>query len=618
MIPIRDYAVIGDCRTAALVSRDGSMDWLCWPRFDSPSIFGAILDDRAGRWRLAPAAPRSSTRWYIEGTNVLQTRFETPAGSAVVTDLMPVASERDKRALFLPDHEILRVVECERGEVDLLMRFEPRPDYARRRPRVRDAGALGVRIETPQGLLVLRTDMPLDGVDDGGVRATATLAAGQTAHASLTFADDWPAVLPPLGEWSRQAVARSVAWWRDWASRITYDGPARAAIVRSALALKLLAYAPSGAVVAAPTTSLPERIGGDLNWDYRFCWLRDASLTVRALFGLGCVEEADAFISWLLQTTRLTRPELRILYDVHGNQPGHERILGHFGGYQGSGPVRIGNAATGQLQLDVYGEVIDAVTHFVRTGGTFDRETERMLCAFGRYVCRHWHEPDEGIWEPRSGRGHNTHSRVLCWTALDRLLQLHAKGHLPGAPVAELERTRELVRRDVVERAWNADLGSYVARLDGDRLDASLLLLPWYGFEDARSDRMRRTYARIQEHLGAGDGLLYRYRTGESPGEGAFGICSFWGAEYLALGGGTPEEARTTLERLCGYANDVGLFAEEIDPRTGAALGNFPQAFTHVGLVNAALSLAERLEGGKPLERAVPARPRRQDAREAV
>ncbi|HEX6464038.1 MAG TPA: glycoside hydrolase family 15 protein, partial [Vicinamibacterales bacterium] len=530
--------------------------------------------------------------------------------------LMPIASEAEKRMLLLPDHEILRIVECEHGEVQIEMRLEPRPDYTRDSARVQNAGSLGIRMETPQGLLVLRTDALIDGVADGVVRARIALRTGQTCHASLTFADDWPAVLPPLGEWSREAVVRSVRWWREWASRITYDGAARDAVIRSALVLKLLAFAPSGAVVAAPTTSLPERVGGDLNWDYRFCWLRDASLTVRALFGLGCVDEADAFLSWLLHTTRLTRPELRILYDVYGNTPSDERILSKLSGYSGSRPVRIGNAATEQLQLDVYGEVIDAATHFVRTGGTFDRETEQMLCAFGEYVCRHWNEPDEGIWEPRSGKGHNTHSRVLCWAALDRLLQLHSKGHLRNASVPEIQRNRDLIRKDVQERGWNADLGSYVARLDGDRLDASLLLLAWYGFEDARSDRMRKTFARIQRDLGAGNGLLYRYRTPDSPGEGTFGICSFWGAEYLALGGGTVDEAREMLERLCSYGNDVGLFAEEIDPDTGAALGNFPQAFTHVGLINAALSLARRLEGEKPLDRGVPARPPEAQARQ--
>ena len=580
-------------------------------------MFAAILDHAKGAWSLAPAAPFSSTRTYLRDTNVLQTHFHSSSGSVTLTDLMPVASEHEKRTLLVPDHEILRVVECERGEVEIHMRLEPRPDYARERSRIRDAGALGVRIETNQGLLLLRTEVPVEVPGDGSIRARTTLRAGQSLHASLTFADTWPAVVPPLGEWSRAAVARTVAWWRSWASRITYDGPARDAVVRSALALKLLVYAPSGAVIAAPTTSLPERIGGDLNWDYRFCWLRDASLTVRALFGLGCVEEADAFISWLLHTTRLTQPQLRILYDVYGNRPAAERILAEFDGYRASRPVRIGNGAIEQVQLDVYGEVIDAATQFVRTGGTFDRDTERMLCACGEYVCGHWNEPDEGIWEPRSGKGHNTHSRVLCWAALDRLIRLHAKGHLVGASIARFETHRDLIRKDVLAHAWNHDMDSYVARLGGDRLDASLLLLAWYGFEEARSERMRKTYARIQQHLGAGNGLLYRYRTGDSPGEGAFGICSFWGAEYLALGGGTVEDAQATLERLCGYANDVGLFAEEIDPQTGAALGNFPQAFTHVGLINAALSLTRRLEGEAPLEQAVPVRPPHARAPEA-
>lgn len=617
MTGIQDYALIGDCRTAALVSRHGSIDWLCWPRFDSPSVFGALLDPAAGRWSLQPVAPFSAKRWYIDNTNVLQTRLETPSGSVLITDLMPVASEEDKRALLMPDHEILRIAECERGEVELEMRLEPRPGYAQRQVEIRDAGALGIRFEMRDGTLVLRTDARTVRTIDRSVLARTTLRAGEALHASLTFADEWPAILPPLGEWSRQAVARSVAWWQGWTSRITYNGPSRDAVVRSALALKLMAYAPSGALVAAPTTSLPERVGGDLNWDYRFCWLRDASLTVRALFGLGCIDEADAFLSWLLHTTRLTRPKLRILYDLYGNLPARERILSQFDGYHGSRPVRIGNAATGQLQLDVYGEVIDAVTHFVGTGGAFDREVEQMLYGFGEYVCRHWNEPDEGIWEPRSGKGHNTHSRILCWTALDRLLHLQAKGHLPRAPVADFERTRERIRQDVMDHAWNGELGSYVARFGSERLDASLLLLAWYGFEDAGSDRMRGTYARIRRDLGAGNGLLYRYRTGESPGEGAFGICSFWGVEYLALGGGTAAEARETFERLCRYANDVGLFAEEIDPQTGAALGNFPQAFTHVGLINAALSLTRRLQGEEPLERPVPTRQPEAQAQEA-
>lgn len=606
MMEIHDYAAIGDGRTVALVSRNGSIDWLCWPRFDSPSIFGAILDASAGCWRLAPTTPFRVNRRYVDDTNVLETRFDTDAGTLVVTDLMPVASEQDKARLTLPDHEILRVAECVSGEVELEMRLVPRAGYGSRPGRIRDAGPLGVRVEMGGDLLILRTDLGLDISAGGEIVGRGRLRAGEVVHASLTFADDWPAVLPPLGDWSRLAIARAVAWWRDWASRIRYEGPGRDMVIRSALALKLLVYAPSGAVVAAPTTSLPERIGGDLNWDYRFCWLRDAALTVRALVALGCMPEAHAFVSWLLHTTRLTQPELRILYDVYGNAPPVECLLEDLAGYQGSRPVRVGNAATEQRQLDVYGEVIDAVTHFVRAGGTLDRDTERMLCAFGEYVCRHWQEPDEGIWEPRSGQAHNTHSRVLCWTALDRLLQLHADGHVRRAPVTKFQENRERIRRDVETRGWNPAIGSYVSQLDGDDLDATLLLLPWYGFEDAGSHRMRATYRRVRERLGAGDALLYRYRSGESPGEGAFGICSFWGAEYVALGGGTVDEARDLFEGVCAHANDVGLFAEEIDPGTGAALGNFPQAFTHVGLINAAVTLARRIEGAPPIERRLP------------
>jgi GH15 family glucan-1,4-alpha-glucosidase len=518
---------------------------------------------------------------------------------------MPVVSEEEKEKLLVPEHEILRLVKCEKGEVEVEVVFEPRPRYAQGCVRLQDYRSLGLRVETGHGLLTLRSSVPLNSREDGTAYALVRLRAGETIDFSLTFAVDWPAVLPSLGERSREAIARSINWWQHWASRLKYDGPGRNAVIRSALVLRLLFYAPSGAIVAAPTTSLPERLGGDLNWDYRFCWLRDASLTVRALFGLGCAEEAEAFVSWLLQSTRLTRPELRILYDVYGNAPEPERTLDHLAGYHSSRPVRIGNAADGQLQLDVYGEVIDALTHFVGSDGVLDRETRKMICGFGDYVCRNWQKPDEGIWEPRSGASHNTHSRVLCWTALDRLLALHARGHLPEAPVDYFHKNREEIRREIEEHAWNPGLESYAAQLDGAELDASLLLLSWYGFDQASSYRMRQTYARIRERLGAGDGLLYRYRAAESQGESAFGICSFWGAEYLALGGGSAQEAREVFERLLGYANDLGLFAEEIDPETGGALGNFPQAFTHVGLINAALSLAKRLQGQEPLERRI-------------
>lgn len=601
---IDDHAIIGDGRSAALVSLRGAIDWLCWPRFDSPSVFGAILDEGAGYWTVSPTGRFRSERRYVPGTNVLETRFVTGAGTLLVTDFMPVASDAERRGLLLPDHAIVRLASCEGGEVELETVFEPRPSYGRDRPRLRDAGRLGIRAETQAGLLTLRAGLPLAVEDGARVVGRIRLGEGETCDLVLTLASAWPAVLPPLGASSREALDRTVRFWSAWSARVRYDGPARDAVVRSALALRLLVYAPSGAVVAAPTTSLPERVGGDLNWDYRFCWLRDAALTVRAMFGLGFREEADAFVSWLLHSTRLTQPELRVLYDVYGNQPAPERTLDHLAGHRGSRPVRIGNGAANQLQLDVYGEVIEAVAHFVRSGGTLDRDTQKMLCAFGEYVCRNWQRPDEGIWEPRSGARHHTHSRVLCWAALDRLLGMHAKGHLRGAPADLFERNRAAIRREVLERGWNAQLGSYVARLDGDELDAGLLLIPWYGFEDASSERMKATVRRIRERLGARDGLLYRYLGSDSAGEGAFGVCGFWGAEALAMGAGTAGEAREVFERLCGFANDVGLFAEEIDPRTGDGVGNFPQAFTHVGLINAALSLQRRLRGAEPLARA--------------
>jgi GH15 family glucan-1,4-alpha-glucosidase len=591
-VPIADYAVIGDCRSAALVSRVGAIDWLCWPRFDSPSLFGALLDPDGGSWQIAPTAPFGSTRAYVEATNVLRTVFETATGCVVVTDFMAVASEEDKRRQLMPDHELLRIVECTRGEVELEQRFVPRPGYGRR-ARLVDGGALGLRFAANGGLVTLRTDLPLRRIEDSA-HGCVRLRAGDTRYASASFADERPAVLPPIGLPSQRALQRTIDWWRGWSARLRYDGPFRPAVLRSALALKLLVFSPSGAVLAAPTTSLPERIGGDLNWDYRYCWLRDASLTTRALLAIGYEDEAEAFAGWLNYSTRLTRPELRTLYDVFGNPPGRERTIDHWRGFENSRPVRIRNAANTQKQLDVYGEVIDSTAQLARQGMRLDRETQRMLVGFGEYVCRHWREPDEGIWEPRSGQAMHTHSRLLCWTALDRLIELEERGLLARAPVERFAVERAAIRDEIETRAWNPALGSYVSTLDSDELDATLLLLAWYGFEDASSPRMRGTYARVRAELGAGDGLLRRYRGGESPGEGAFGVCSFWGAEHLALGGGSPEDAEAALAKLLAHANDVGLFAEEIDPDSGAALGNFPQAFSHVGLINAAVSLARR------------------------
>lgn len=594
---IQDYAAIGDGRSAALVSRDGFIDWLCWPRFDSPSWFGSLLDQRlGGSWSITPTEPAVVTRGYIDDTNVLQTRFHTATAVLVLTDFMPAAAEEQKRRMLWPEHELLRKVECEQGEVEVQVRFDPRPDYGRARIAIRDAVALGLRIKMGANLFTLRSDVKFTPAAEGGASARLIVRAGESIAFSLSYSAEGPAVLPPLGELISEKFALTVAWWQRWASRARYSGPYRDQVVRSALALKLMTYAPSGAIIAAPTTSLPERVGGDLNWDYRFCWLRDAAFTARALFGLGYEEEAEAFVSWMLHATRLTRPELRVIYDVYGESNPEETELPHLEGYMGSRPVRIGNATRDQLQLDVYGEVIEAVTHFVSRDGRLDRETQTMLRHFGQYVCRHWHEPDNGIWEPRGERQHFTHSRLLCWVALDRLLEMHAQGRISGIPMELFAQHREQIRRDIEERGWNKKLESYTQVLGGDTFDATVLLLAFHGFDKASSWRMRRTYQRIQERLGAGPGLLYRYEQSFMGREGAFALCSFWIADFLARGGGTLKEAHRAFAETLAYANDLGLFAEEIDPKTGDALGNFPQAFTHVGLINAALSLVERQE----------------------
>jgi GH15 family glucan-1,4-alpha-glucosidase len=596
---IDDYALVGDCRSAALVSRCGSIDWLCWPRFDSPAIFAALLDrHHAGYWSISPVGDCRFERAYIRDSNVLKTEFICSAGRGTLTDLMPVAREEFKRQNMLPDHEILRHVACSQGELLLEIDFRPRADYGAKPVKVRDLGACGLRLDVGRGAYWLRSTIPLT-VEADHAHARIILQRGEELQFSFTYAEESPSVLPPLGETARAAVARTVAWWQEWAGQANYHGPYRDAVVRSALVLKLLAYAPSGAIVAAPTTSLPERIGDNLNWDYRYCWLRDASLTIRALLGLGYMDEAESFLTWLLHATRLTQPELRILYTVFGEIAPHEKELEHLGGYCGSSPVRVGNGARAQLQLDVYGEVIDASAQYARLAGEFDPSTQDVLIGSGKYVARNWDQPDEGIWEPRSGRRNHTHSRLSCWMALERLLHLGEKGILQGVPRQAFLRERDRIRRQIEQRAWNEELESYVSVLDGDELDATLLRIPWYGFEAAHSERMQRTYRRLQEHLGAGDGLLFRYA--RHPQEGAFGICCFWGVEYLALGGGTLEQAHRDFTRLLKYGNDLGLFAEEVDPETGDGLGNFPQAFTHIGLISAALTLEEREHKRAPI-----------------
>ena len=592
--PIGDYGIIGDCRSAALISKHGSLDWLCWPWFDSPSLFGAILDiEKGGFWRISPTGEYTTTRRYLPGTNVLETTFKSETGTLRVTDCMPVYELDYEREHMIADREILRVIECSEGQVQLGGVFSPAPKYGKARPRWRQQDPLGIHVQFVGGALWLRSDLEWQVRDDHAVCSTV-LRAGDRRYCSLVMMEHGPAVLSPLGESSDVALAQTIAWWRKWSERCEYRGPFRDEVTRSALALKLLNFAPSGAIVAAPSTSLPERVGGNLNWDYRFCWLRDASMTVTALFGLGYHDEAEAFIDWLLHSTNLTQPRLLVMYSVYGKPIKKENELKDWRGYRDSRPVRIGNDARNQLQLDVYGEVVSAAAQLDEYNKSIDHASARVLRGIGKYVREHWTMPDKGIWEPRVADQHHTHSKLMCWVAMNKLLQLEDAGLLENRDRRLIEAIRDKIRVAIKEQAWNEERQTYTAVFGGQEVDASLLLLAKHEFETADSERMRLTYKRITEELGTDSGLLYRYGDKLSPGEGAFGICSFWLAEYLALGGGTLQEAESEFRRLLSYSNDLGLYSEEIDPNMGTALGNFPQGFTHVGLINAALSLAER------------------------
>jgi GH15 family glucan-1,4-alpha-glucosidase len=443
-------------------------------------------------------------------------------------------------------------------------------------------------------LLNVRSETDLERAGHA-LHTTIRIRAGDRVRVSLSFVKADIGVLSLLGHEADERLTHTEKWWRDWASRCSYHGPYNEAVLRSAVTLKLLTFSLSGAIIAAPTTSLPEAIGGERNWDYRYCWLRDAGMTMQALVGLGFHEEARSFLSWLLHATRLTWPELQVVYDVYGRTRLREKELGHFEGYRGSKPVRIGNDAYEQQQFDVYGEVALAADAYVEAGGSLEPDECRMLAGFGKVVCQKWRGADYGIWEMRDKPRHYTFSKLMCWLALDRLLKLDEKRVLALRSSADLfRRERQAIAETIEQNGFNADIASYTSELDGAHVDASLLLMPCVGYRPADDPRIVSTYERIWQRLGR-DGLLYRYEHGYDrlgSREGTFGICSFWAAQHLASRGDT-REAKRLFERVQSFANDLGLFGEEIDPESGAALGNFPQAFTHVGLINAAVAIEQ-------------------------
>ncbi|SFN75821.1 Glucoamylase (glucan-1,4-alpha-glucosidase), GH15 family [Bradyrhizobium sp. Ghvi] len=586
---IKDYAIIGDCRTAALISREGSLDWLCLPNFSSPSAFARLLDPDAGHFSIRPRASFTVERQYVPETAVLETTFKTASGTVRLTDLCPVS---DSVGSLLPMREVLRIVEGISGCVELEIEFAPRLHYGRMRAPIRRLTDAVWRCGGATELLLLNCNLEL--VDDGPtLKATTCMTGGERQHFSLSYVERDVGTIAPIGADADARCGRTIAWWRSWSGLCNFMGRERDMVLRSAITLKLMTFCLSGAIVSAPTTSLPETIGGARNWDYRYCWLRDAGLTMSSLVDLGFHEEASSYLGWLLHATRLTRPNLRILYDLYGRTSVGERIAGWLAGYMNSVPVRIGNGAIMQRQLDVHGQVIAAAQIFAASGRKLGPLEAKMLANFGDVVCKQWREPDNGIWEIPGARRSYTFSKVMCWVALDRLLSLHERGIIDlGARETPFRQTRADIADCIESDGFNADLGSYTAELSGHEMDAALLLLVRFGYKVASDPQMIATYHRIEQVLGC-DGLLYRYLPGHDGlkgREGAFGIVSFFAVVHLAERD-LVQEAIQRFDHLCAFANDVGLFGEEIEPQSGRALGNYPQAFTHVGLIHSALAI---------------------------
>jgi GH15 family glucan-1,4-alpha-glucosidase len=582
---IEDYALIGDCHTAALVSRDGSIDWLCLPRFDSGACFAALLGSpENGRWRIAPrAVPDGVSRRYRGETVVLETDFETEDGQVTLVDFMPL---RGTQA------DLVRLVVGRKGRVEMDMDLTIRFDYGWIVPWVQEEDGGMVAVAGPETVHV-SAEVPLRGE---GMRTVAQfpVSAGQTIAFVLTWHPSHEPRPQPVDP--RRALEETEAFWTEWAGRCTYDGEWREAVVRSLITLKGLTYSPTGGMVAAPTTSLPERPGGVRNWDYRYCWLRDATFTLYALLMNGYTDEARAWREWLLRAVAGKPSQLNILYGVAGERRMPELTLPWLTGYEGAQPVRIGNAAHEQFQLDVFGEVADVLHLGRRMGLHASADGWRVESALLEFLESRWSEPDDGIWEVRGGSREFTHSKMMAWVAVDRAIKDAEQFGLDG-PLERWRALRQQIHAEICERAFDADLGSFVQYYGGTALDASLLMMPLVGFLPPSDARVRGTLAAIERGL-VHDGFVRRYThdppiDGLPAGEGAFLLCTFWLVDNYNLAG-RRDEARSLFERLLAIRNDVGLLAEEYDPSLRRFLGNFPQAFSHVGLVNTARNLTDQ------------------------
>jgi len=582
-LPIEDYALLGDCQTAALVGRDGSIDWLCLPRFDSAACFAALLGDpEHGRWRLnLPVATRAARRRYRPGTLVLETEFDDDGGTARVIDFM---SLRSKAA------DIVRIVEGVRGTVRMRMDLTLRVDYGAVVPWVQRTHDGIVAIAGPD-LLRLRSAVPLTN-ENFATYAEFTVAEGQRLHFDLTWSPSHHEEPPRLD--CDGALEDTERFWYDWSCRCTNHGPWRDAIVRSILTLKALTYAPTGGIVAAPTTSLPEQIGGVRNWDYRYCWLRDATFTLLALLQAGYQEEARAWREWLLRAAAGKPSQVHIMYGLAGERRLPEFELTHLPGYENSHPVRIGNGAHSQFQLDVFGEVMDVLHQCWRSGLAPGDTGWRIEHALVEFLESNWNRPDSGIWEVRGPARHFTHSKVMAWVALDRAVKAITHFGMDG-PFDRWVALRDRIHDDVCRRGYDAHVNAFVQFYGSTLLDASLLMMPLVGFLPPSDPRVRGTVEAIERHL-TRDAFVARYHTtqdidGLPPGEGAFLLCSFWLADNLQLMG-RHEDALRVFERVLAVRSDVGLLAESYDVDAGRMVGNYPQAFSHVGLINTARNLS--------------------------
>jgi GH15 family glucan-1,4-alpha-glucosidase len=585
--PLRDYAAIGDGRTVALVACDGSIDWLPFPDLDSPSVFAAVLDsERGGRFSLRPDVPFTASRCYLPETNVLETTFVADRGRVRVTDALTLPD-----AGLVPYRELQRKLEGLSGHVPMRWRLEPRFGYAGWPLKVKrsygtpvaSAGGDAIAVQSFEGGEALVDDWTIEGRFEAGEGSSALLA--------LSLAHQEPVVFPAREELARrlEATCRS---WRSWAGNRAYEGPWRDVVVRSALALKLLVHAPSGAIAAAATTSLPEEIGGERNWDYRYSWIRDSAFTIDALLRLGCPAEAHAYFWWLMHATQLTHPRLHVLYRLDGGTRVRERNL-PLAGYRNSRPVRIGNGAAEQLQLDTYGELMQTVWLYTRAGNPLDRDVSRRFARIADYVWTNWQRPDAGIWEVRSEPLPFTQSKMLCAVALARAGQLAEQGLLPGRHAGKWRKGHADICEFVDRECWSDENQSYVRFPGADELDASLLLGILHGYADPDDERMRKTVDAVRRELA--DGPYVRRYAGEdglAGTEGGFLACSFWLAEALARTG-RGEDAAELLDQLLALANDVGLYGEEIDPSTGEFLGNMPQGLSHLALIRAASAISE-------------------------